>query len=181
MAIKGILIFIAGIIIGALLVYFLTHTNAVNYENGLNSGLAGNSASQTQSTQLSSCQSQVQSVVNILRAKGNPSDQISVVNTTVFGSYTNKTDMEITSWANTWQTNQVALGYGCDSGNLAGYLCSDINTIQNGSMNSTGMAVKIAVTTASGSETVVYPLLCGNGNLLRSSNYSVSNHVIIPT
>ena len=123
---NGILIFIAGLIIGGVFVYALINTNSISYITS-----SKLSSSPSNNTQLNNCLSQVNSAIGLLQAKLASGTQITIVNTTNFGVANNQSINKIGSWANSWYANIAsAPAEYCGDGYSAGFLCSDMALLQ---------------------------------------------------
>ncbi len=121
-------------------------------------------------TSSDSCATQLNSALNIFKIKLASGSQVSIVNTTVFGTINSQSADNVQSWATEWESNSypAIAGYPtCNAENGNTYFCDDLTLAAKQQMNVEGIAVRIEY--APSQQVSVLPALCGNGNLLPNS------------
>lgn len=154
------LAFMMGVTLGAVFIYSIAQLGYVNL-SGTNPPHIIN---QDQTSAQNNCMSQLNAALAILKDKLPTGTQSAIINTSNFGVVsTNQSITAIRSWANIWYSDPLMPGYYCPYN--PSYFCSDLKIAYNQSMNVEGIVVKIETPTV----TTTFPLLCGNGNLLRNA------------
>lgn len=163
--ITSIILLVVGVVIG----YFVATSGVLNSSSLL-------TPTYSHSSYLNNCTSQVQSAINLLEQKSPSSVQISIVNSTDFGAYNNQTISTIHSWVNSWSSPGTGYASSCGVEYVSGQLCSDLQVIQNESMDAQGVAIKMQEPYQGTEISNLVPVLCSNGNLLPSSKSLIVNN-----
>ncbi|MEM4068183.1 MAG: hypothetical protein QXV17_15140 [Candidatus Micrarchaeaceae archaeon] len=169
---KGVLIFIAGFVLGVVFIYSIVRLGYVDLSSAnplhvVSQGpVSTQNVSRGQMSTQNSCISQLNSALTILMDKLPTGAQSTIINTSNFGIVnTNNSYSAVLSWGNIWYSDPLMPGFTC-SGDpefyTPSYFCEDLKLAYNQSMNVEGVAVKIETPTI----TTTFPFLCGNGNLL---------------
>lgn len=166
---SGALAFIIGLLIGVILTYFAIQNNIISITGSYLSTSSNNNFN----SQQNGCFSQVNNADSILQDKLTSGSQVNIINSTIFGTVdSNQSISDVYAWAHKWSSQPLAsdLAPFNECNNLYGddYFCNDLRVSYNQGFSVEGVIVRAENQGTGG--VLVFPVLCGNGNLLTNSS-----------